>query len=101
MCDPALALVVAEVIHLLALSDVLGTERLTLLCKLASTESNLDMLMRYRGVLFGLLKLLMPVTDIKPVLRSRAFAAGLISGCFLWRWPAGNADATRGSDEWS
>jgi len=49
---PGLAvMVVAGVIHLLALSGVLGTERLTLLCKLAPKEPNLDILMQHRRML--------------------------------------------------
>jgi hypothetical protein len=78
-------LVAAGLIHLLPLSGVLGSERLTSLYGLSFSEPNLAILMRHRAVLFGLLGLFLIVAAFRPNLRTAAFIAGLISVVsFLW-----------------
>lgn len=51
----SLALVVVALIHLLPLSGVLGSERLSALYGISFDEPNIEILMRHRAVLFGLL----------------------------------------------
>jgi len=48
-------LIIVAVIHLLPLSGVLSGKRLTALYGLSFQEPNLEILMRHRAVLFGLL----------------------------------------------
>jgi len=76
---------VAGLIHLLPLSGVLGSERLASLYGLSFSEPSLAILMRHRAVLFGLLGLFLIVAVFRPILRTAAFIAGLISVVsFLW-----------------
>jgi hypothetical protein len=78
-------LAVVGVIHLLPLSGVLGSERLSMLYGLPFAEPNLVILMRHRAVLFGLLGLLMLVAALRPSLQPVAFIAGFVSvTSFLW-----------------
>lgn len=78
-------LVVAGLIHLLPLSGVLGSERLASLYGLSFSEPNLAILMRHRAVLFGLLGVFLILAAFRPMLRTVAFIAGLISVVsFLW-----------------
>lgn len=78
-------LVVAGLIHLLPLSGVLGSARLASLYGISFSEPNLAILMRHRAVLFGLLGLFLIGAAFRPMLRTAAFIAGLISvGSFLW-----------------
>ena len=72
-------LVVVGVIHLLPLSGVLGSERLALLYGLQFNEPNLEILMRHRAVLFGLLGAFMVFAAFKPAYQTVAFIGGFIS----------------------
>lgn len=72
-------LVVVGVIHLLPLSGVLGSERLALLYGLQLNEPNLEILMRHRAVLFGLLGAFMVFAAFKPAYQTVAFIGGFIS----------------------
>ena len=81
----ALCLILVGIIHLLPLSGVLGAERLAALYALEITDPNLDILLRHRAVLFGLLGGFLIGSAYKPGLRMPAFAAGFISVLsFLW-----------------
>ncbi|MFC7409809.1 phosphopantetheine adenylyltransferase [Hydrogenophaga atypica] len=72
-------LVVVGIIHLLPLSGVLGSERLASLYGLQFNEPNLEILMRHRAVLFGLLGAFMVFAAFKPAYQTVAFIGGFIS----------------------
>jgi hypothetical protein len=72
-------LVVPGVIHLLPLSGVMGAEALTRLYGLDFSAPDLEILMRHRAVLFGLLGVLLCAAAFKPALRKIALLAGLVS----------------------
>ncbi|WP_440224213.1 hypothetical protein ACQQ2N_03100 [Dokdonella sp. MW10] len=87
--------VIVAVIHLLPLSGVLGSERLASLYGLAFDEPNLEILMRHRAVLFGLLGAFLLVAAFRPAFQVLAFVAGFVSVVtFLWlAWSVGGANA--------
>lgn len=87
--------VIVAVIHLLPLSGVLGSERLASLYGLAFDEPNLEILMRHRAVLFGLLGAFLLVAAFRPALQVFGFIAGFVSVvAFLWlAWSVGGANA--------
>jgi len=72
-------LIVVGVIHLLPLSGVLGSERLTALYGLDFNEQNLEILMRHRAVLFGLVGAFMVFAAFKPAYQTVAFVGGFVS----------------------
>ncbi|MGQ7960542.1 phosphopantetheine adenylyltransferase [Pseudomonas sp. SP16.1] len=72
-------LLVAGVIHLLPLAGVMGGERLNALYGIALDEPNLQILMRHRAVLFGLLGALLVAAAFVPTLRGAALVGGLVS----------------------
>ncbi|HET9225659.1 MAG TPA: phosphopantetheine adenylyltransferase [Thermoanaerobaculia bacterium] len=84
-------LVVTGVIHLLPLSGVLGSERLAALYGLPFDEPNLEILMRHRAVLFGLMGSFLIFAAFKPAYRTVAYIGGLISAAsFLYlAWAVG------------
>lgn len=86
----AVLLLVAGIIHLLPLAGVLGGERLNALYGLSLDEPNLQILMRHRAVLFGLLGALLVAAAFVPGLRSLALLGGLISviSFLLLAWSA-------------
>ena len=75
----AVLLLVAGAIHLLTLIGVLGGERLNALYGIALDEPNLQILMRHRAVLFGLLGALLVAAAFVPTLRGAALVGGLVS----------------------
>ena len=72
-------LLVAAVIHLLPLPGVLGAERLAALYGFAVGDPNLEILMRHRAVLFGLLGAFLAVAAFRPELQVAALIAGFVS----------------------
>jgi len=72
-------LVVVAVIHLLPVSGVLGTEQLRSLYGLSFDEPNVEILMRHRSVLFGLLGGALLFSAFKPILHTYALIAATIS----------------------
>ena len=66
-------------IHLLPLAGVLGAESLARLYALPFEDPSLQILMRHRAVLFGLLGALLVAAAFRPALRPLAFMAGLAS----------------------
>lgn len=86
----AALLLVAGIIHLLPLVGVLGGERLNALYGLTLNEPNLQILMRHRAVLFGLLGALLVAAAFVPGLRGPALLGGLVSviAFLLLAWSA-------------
>lgn len=74
-----ISLCMAAVIHLLPLVGVLGGDRLQSLYGVAIEGPELQILMRHRAVLFGLLGLYLLAAAFIPVLQPTALGAGLIS----------------------
>lgn len=72
-------LVIVGLIHLMPLSGVLGAEALTRLYGLDFSSPDLQILMRHRAVLFGLLGALLAASALLPKLRGVAMLAGFIS----------------------
>jgi Na+-transporting NADH:ubiquinone oxidoreductase subunit NqrB len=72
-------LVIVGVIHLLPLSGVLGSERLASLYGLQFNEPAIEMLMRHRAVLFGVLGAFMVFAAFKSAWQTAAFIAGFTS----------------------
>ena len=72
-------LMLVGIIHLLPVSGVLGVERLAALYGVSLAEPNLEILMRHRAVLFGLLGLLLVYAAFQPSLQPLTIIAGLVS----------------------
>jgi uncharacterized BrkB/YihY/UPF0761 family membrane protein len=72
-------LLVIGIIHLLPLSGALGSERLASLYGVSFNEPNLEILMRHRAVLFGLLGLFLVISAFKPAWQATAFIGGFVS----------------------
>lgn len=91
-------LVVVSVIHLMPLTGVLGAERLTALYGLSFGDPNLEIVMRHRAVLFGLIGAFLLYAAFQPSLRLIAFIAAFVSvASFLWlAWSVGNYNAQLG-----
>jgi hypothetical protein len=91
-------LIVVAVIHLLPLSGVLGPARLAALYGIAFDEPNLQILMRHRAVLFGLLGAFLLLAAFQPSLQLIALVAGFVSVVsFLWlAWSVGGYNAQVG-----
>lgn len=78
-------LIVVGVIHLVPITGVLGAQQLTELYGMDFSEPNLEILMRHRAVLFGLLGGLLVLAAFRASLQLLAFTAGFISVLsFLW-----------------
>ena len=72
-------LVLVGIIHLLPVSGVLGAERLAALYGISLGEPNIEILMRHRAILFGLLGLFLVYAAFRPSLQTLAIVAGLVS----------------------
>jgi hypothetical protein len=72
-------LTVVGIIHLLPLSGVLSVSRLQALYGVAIADPNLEILMRHRAVLFGILGAFQIYAAFRPVLQLAALIAGTIS----------------------
>ena len=88
-------LVVVGLIHLLPLVGVLGAASLANLYGLQFNEPNLEILMRHRAVLFGLLGAFLLFAAFKPALQGMALIGGFASVVsFLVRaWLVGGYNA--------
>lgn len=75
----SISLAAAGIIHLLPLAGVMGADTLESLYGLPIDEPNLEILMRHRAVLFGLLGGLLLASVFLPGLQSAAMLAGLVS----------------------
>lgn len=72
-------MLVVAVIHLLPLSGIFGVERLTSLYEIEITDGNLEILMRHRAMLFGILGGFVAYAAFKPAVQPMAFLAAFIS----------------------
>jgi uncharacterized membrane protein YcfT len=75
---PAVLLVVA-LIHALPVMGVAGAAQLTRLYGVAVDDPNLELAMRHRAVLFGLLAAFMAVAAFDPALHAHGLVAGIVS----------------------
>lgn len=91
-------LLVAALIHILPLPGALGAEQLATLYGVEVKDSNLEILMRHRAVLFGLLGALLASAAFIKSLQPIAFIAGFVSaGSFLViAWQVGSYSAQVG-----
>lgn len=77
--------VIVGLIHLLPLVGVAGGPRLEALYGISVADPNLEILMRHRAILFGLLGAFLVFTAFRPALQSLALVAGFVSVVsFLW-----------------
>lgn len=74
-----IVLIAVGVIHLLPVVGVLGADRLQTLYGVAIEGPDLQILMRHRAVLFGLLGVFLIVAAFLPGLQAIALAVGLVS----------------------
>jgi hypothetical protein len=72
-------LVLVAVIHALPVAGVLGARELAQLYGVTIDDPNLELLLRHRAVLFGLLAALMGYSAFRPVLHRVGLLAGLAS----------------------
>ena len=72
-------LVVVGIIHILPLSGVLSAARLFELYGMTFDDPNLEILMRHRAVLFGLLGIFLICSAFMPSLQLPALIAGFLS----------------------
>lgn len=72
-------LIVVGVIHLLPLAGVLGASRLSALYGIAVAEPNLELLLRHRAVLFGVIGGLCIAAAFRPALQGIALTAAATS----------------------
>lgn len=91
-------LVIVGVIHLLPLSGILGSERLSALYGVSLQDTNLVILMRHRAVLFGLLGAFIIFAAWQPAFQTIAFIAGFVSvvSFLLLAWLGGGYNAEVG-----
>jgi hypothetical protein len=72
-------LTVVGIIHLLPLTGVLGVPRLQSLYGVTIVDLNLEILMRHRAVLFGILGAFLIYAAFRPSLQLAALIAGAVS----------------------
>jgi hypothetical protein len=87
--------VVAAVIHILPLSGVLGSDRLVSLYGVVVDDPNLEILLRHRAVLFGVLGFFFLIAAFRPSLQTAAFVVGFVSvvSFLLLAWSVGGYNA--------
>lgn len=85
------ALLVAALIHLMPFSGVIGPGQLATLYGVPVEGPDLEILLRHRAVLFGLLGGFMLIAAFRPVLQPAALAMGLASvvAFLLLAWQVG------------
>jgi hypothetical protein len=91
-------LVIVALIHLLPVSGMLGRQQLAQLYGIPFDEPNLEILMRHRALLFGLIGLFLLLAAFRPALQPAAISVGLLSvGSFLWlAWAVGSYNGAIG-----
>lgn len=79
------SLVLAGIVHLLPLMGIASASALTALYGIPFDESNLQILMRHRAMLFGILGTMLLVSAFVPRFQALTIPAGLLStASFLW-----------------
>lgn len=73
------ALLIVAIIHLLPLSGFAGVSRLSSLYGVEISDPNLEILMRHRSILFGVLGALFIYAAFQPPLQLIALIAGFVS----------------------
>ncbi len=78
-------LVIVGVVHLLPVTGIAGSQRLAALYGIDVADVNVEILMRHRAVLFGLLGTYLVLAAWRPSLQPLALVAGWVSvASFLW-----------------
>ncbi|WP_372364600.1 phosphopantetheine adenylyltransferase [Candidatus Uabimicrobium sp. HlEnr_7] len=78
-------MLIIGVIHLLPLSGVMSSSQLESLYGIKIQDNNLEILMRHRAVLFGILGSFFVYAAFKPTIQPIAFIAAFLSiASFLW-----------------
>ena len=72
-------MLVVAVIHLLPIAGFLGVDRLASLYGIEIADGNLEILMRHRAVLFGILGAFFAYAAFTPALQPLAFLAAFVS----------------------
>ena len=75
----AIALMIVAAIHLVPIVGVFGADRIANLYGIAIDGADLEILMRHRAVLFGLLGAFLVFAVFRPAWRTAAFVAGFVS----------------------
>ena len=75
----AVSFCVVAIIHLLPIVGVVGAEKPKALYGLSTSDPGIELLMRHRSVLFGILGLLFGAAALVPTLTVTALLAGLAS----------------------
>ena len=79
------SLLIAGVIHLLPITGAFGTDQLHRLYGVALDDPNLEVLMRHRAVLFGILGAFLCTAAFLKNIQTAAFLTGLFSAsAFAW-----------------
>ncbi len=79
------SMLVVAVIHLLPISGAIGVERLNALYGTPITDPNLEVLMRHRAVMFGILGAYFAYAAFVPLHQPAAFLAAFVSvGSFFY-----------------
>jgi hypothetical protein len=74
-----ITLLIVSLIHLLPVTGVLGANKLSLLYSVNVSDPNLEILMRHRAILFGILGALFAYAAFRPELQLIAFVVGFAS----------------------
>lgn len=73
------SLLIVSIIHLLPITGMISASKLTLLYGVNIADPNLEILMRHRAVLFGILGVFFAFAGLQPSLQPIAFAIGFAS----------------------
>ena len=75
----SIMLIIVAVIHVLPLAGVLGVSQLASLYAISIHNTNLEILMRHRAVLFGIVGLFFAYAAFKPVFQPVSFVMAFVS----------------------
>ena len=74
-----LMFIIAGIIHLLPLAGVLGAERLQMLYGITVSDPNLEIILRHRAVMFGIVGGYLCVAAFRPEMQINALVIGFLS----------------------